>query len=92
MFVKQLQGIFDWQIKFNLNYFKLISSSILFVYGREWVTWTDPSSGPTSVPPPLTGTVKMIDFAHVVDNEDGEHDENYIGGLSKLIKHFKMTL
>ena len=36
---------------------------------------------------PIQLTVKMIDFAHVFPNSNGQ-DENYLFGLNKLIEYF----
>eukprot|EP01130_Rhizamoeba_saxonica_P006758 TRINITY_DN26_c0_g1_i2.p1 TRINITY_DN26_c0_g1~~TRINITY_DN26_c0_g1_i2.p1 ORF type:complete len:180 (-),score=49.61 TRINITY_DN26_c0_g1_i2:20-559(-) len=54
------------------------SSSLLFVYD--------------GANPEPHGRLKIIDFAHVFDLEDGAHDDNYIFGIDNLVTYFQEFL
>ncbi|XP_031490212.1 inositol polyphosphate multikinase beta-like [Nymphaea colorata] len=57
------------------TFFHFYSKSVLLMYGQDE---TDGSR-------PVVASVKLVDFAHVVDGE-GVIDHNFLGGLCSLIK------
>lgn len=69
--MNQINAIKEWFQNYNINKWKFISSSLLMVHSVD----------------PIQLTVKIIDFAHVFPNSNGQ-DENYLFGLNKLIEYF----
>jgi len=73
-FLDKLCKLLNWQEV--QTSFKVYSSSLFFAYDASAKT--------------AKGSVKMIDFAHVIDITDGKsHDEEYLFGLRNLIKLFE---
>jgi len=75
-----LNSLKDWFENDNINNWKFIASSLLFVHSTNIND--------------LKVNLKMIDFAHVFPNQSSDNtvklkDDNYIFGLNKLIEQFQ---
>jgi len=75
-FVPLLSDIHDWFSSQSQVCF--ISMSLLFVYD--------------AANPAPNGRVKLIDFAHVFDLAEGQHDDNVLFGVDNLLQYFKDDL
>ncbi|UXI14508.1 hypothetical protein NH340_JMT00451 [Sarcoptes scabiei] len=92
-FLNELNPIEEWFEKYNRNRWKFYSSSLLLAYGQlKPNRFNDISVDPQLTPKSSTKVlIRLIDFAHVFPN-DGDRDENYLFGISKLKNHLRKTL
>jgi hypothetical protein len=76
-FLEHVKNILAWWTKQSV--FCLYSSSLLFVFDA-------------SVEDAVKAEIRVIDFAHVIDINDGSHDDGMIFGLQNLVKHLEALI